>query len=278
MGDNTPKAPMPTERALHMQKVAEHVSDRVPVRESARQLGRSVSAIVRDRRLLRERLNESSLELINTERGEQLERLTHLEDEALAGWERSVGQSVKQTRRITEERSGRRQTISEITETLSGDPRYLQTVLGIYKRRADLLGLDAPKEVNVESTSVAVTANLDLGLQEAQRFFSNLAEDGAIEVGEVAVQERSVLSPDVRVPEGGCEQAVGNGSVSGSSGKTERDAGSMGAGALQEHDHNIRPDDTERVERSGINGLHSKLQQANGKGIPPTDQGRTGDE
>ena len=69
MGDNTPKAPMPTERALHMQKVAEHVSDRVPVRESARQLGRSVSAIVRDRRLLRERLNESSLELINTERG-----------------------------------------------------------------------------------------------------------------------------------------------------------------------------------------------------------------
>ena len=215
MGDNTPKAPMPTERALHMQKVAEHVSDRVPVRESARQLGRSVSAIVRDRRLLRERLNESSLELINTERGEQLERLTHLEEEALAGWERSVGQSVKQTRRITEERSGRRQTISEITETLSGDPRYLQTVLGIYKRRADLLGLDAPKEVNVESTSVAVTANLDLGLQEAQRFFSNLAEDGAIEVGEVAVQERSVLSPDVRVPEGGCEQAVGNGSVSG---------------------------------------------------------------
>ncbi|HCR17483.1 MAG TPA: hypothetical protein DIU35_08370 [Candidatus Latescibacteria bacterium] len=269
-----------SEREAHLNLVAQGIRDGKTMRQQMRELDRSMYAIQYDRAQLKMRWAKENNQHIQMEKFDQLEKLNRIEEEAWEAWDRSVGETVKQTRRVTQKAGAQTQIVSEETVTLAGDPRFLEQVNKVVVQRRAILGLDAPKEVNVESnnTTVNVEANVALGIQQAARFLADALGRDPIGDAAVVVPERPVLPPGLRMQEGGREQAVDSGQVQGGGAESERPSGSVGEGALQEHDHHVRPDDTGRAERPGTNGVHSELQPPDSKGIPPPDQGRTGEQ
>ncbi|MCV6603931.1 MAG: hypothetical protein OIF34_01400, partial [Porticoccaceae bacterium] len=80
-------------------------------------------------------------------KAEQLAKLDELERKAWEQWSRSCQDAEKAT---TEDRQATRfpgtNTKTEVTPQ-TGDPRYLNTILGVIERRSRLFGLDAPHKV-----------------------------------------------------------------------------------------------------------------------------------
>jgi len=271
-----PKTKSKTEREQHLNLVAEGLAQGKTVRQQAKELDRSPGMITLDRRTLRMRWAEQNKHYIQEEKFDQLEKLNRVEEEAWEAWSRSIGETVKQTRRVTQRNGQQEQTVSEETVTLAGDPRYLDQINKVVSRRCALLGMDAPQEMEVNATTVNVQAQLDIGVSDASRWLGELLGSGAVQDAAVAVQERPILPAGVRMQEGGREPSVDTGTVPGGGGKPERNAGPVGAGTLQEHNYHVRADDTGHSEQSGGDLLHSLLQQANGKGVSEADQGGTG--
>ena len=263
------------QREQHLNRVAKGLAQGQTIRQQAQELDRSLTMISMDRRTLRMRWAEQNKNHIREERFDQLEKLNRVEEEAWEAWDRSIGETAKQTRRVTQSNGQQVQVVSEETVTLTGDPRYLDTINKVVSRRCAILGLDAPQEMEVNATSINVEAKLDIGISDASRWLGEVLGGGAVQDSEVAVQERPVLPSGIRMQEGGREPSVDTGAVPGGGGESERDAGSVGAGALQVDDHHVRDDDTEHPEQSGSNMLHSILQPTNGQSVSPTDQGGT---
>lgn len=85
-------------------------------------------------------------EILNRE----LQKLDHLELEAWKGWEKSCKDAARQT--VKAVRSGTEAIPVEktlVTEGQSGDPRFLQIVNDCISKRCDLLGVEAPKKIDL---------------------------------------------------------------------------------------------------------------------------------
>jgi len=84
----------------------------------------------------------------------QLEQLEHIADEAIQGWHRSK-EATKNVSRRTSKKAGRFASGGENEETLiqtsdkDGDPRYLETAMKALADIRKIVGLDAPKAVEV---------------------------------------------------------------------------------------------------------------------------------
>lgn len=94
--------------------------------------------------------------------GGQLLRLDHIQRQAMLAWHRSIGQVITRTTKDGENGS----EVTEKIENQAGDPRYLDTYLRAEQRRAELLGLDAPKRLDVGLTTEFV-ANPERRAREA---------------------------------------------------------------------------------------------------------------
>jgi hypothetical protein len=118
----------------------------------------------------------------DTLKSEELARIDHVEAEAWKAWDRSCQEYTEETTE-TGERPVRmvdeagKFTISSMAfararmkrEKRIGDPRFLQIVNQCIERRCDLLGLDAPKVIDIE-----------LRIREAARI-EGLDEEAAVE-------------------------------------------------------------------------------------------------
>ena len=183
------KTRSPAEREQHLSRVSDGIADGKTVRQQAEELDRTPSAISTDRRILRMRWAEQNAENITAEKFDQLEKLNRIEEEAWAAWDRSIGETVKQTRRITQQHGERVQTVSEETSTLAGDPRYLEQINKAVQRRCQILGLNAPAEAPIHATSVNIQAQIDLGVQDASRWLEGHSTGGSLQASAVAGKE-----------------------------------------------------------------------------------------
>ena len=274
-----PKTKTKSERELHLSKVAEGLHAGKSIKQTAIELDRTGASISKDRRILRMRWAKKNTDYIQEEKFDQLEKLNRIEEEAWDAWDRSIGERSQTTRRVVQRNGVEERIVSETTETLAGDPRYLSTLNDVIRRRCSILGVDAPKEMMVDATTTLnVKAKLDLGVSDADRWIRELQSNGPIREAEVVVQARSVLPVGVRDETSGRESSVDTGQVSGRGATTERDAGSLGERAIQIHDHHVRADDTGHTEQSGVDGVHPVVQSTNGKSVSSSDQRSTGEQ
>ena len=100
---------------------------------------------------------------------QQLDRLDYIEGEALDAWEKSKGKhKVTTTTRKTGEDG---EQVSTREETSEGDPRYLAIANDCGRQRAEILGLNAAKKIDV--TLEAVPEILSRRLQRIDGNTSN---------------------------------------------------------------------------------------------------------
>lgn len=104
---------------------------------------RHPSQISRDLRALEKRWKEEQLFNLDSVKVRQLASINEVERNAWQAWNESTGEH--QT--VTENQGNRGHFVMVRKETRAGDPRFLAIVLDCIKRRCDLLGLDAPKQI-----------------------------------------------------------------------------------------------------------------------------------
>jgi len=128
------------EIARRSAKVAEHYLAGLTQEEIAAKLGVGKATVSRDLKRIHARWQEIAIDAREEWVRKELARLLIVEREAWRGWKRSLKDRQVRTTKQTE--SGTEET--EKVEGQAGDPTFLARVLDCIRRRADLLGLDAP--------------------------------------------------------------------------------------------------------------------------------------
>lgn len=120
------------------------------LQQIAEAVGISVMTVRRELKALMGEWQVSAAEDIAAVKARELQKLDALEEEAWREWERSkedwVKKSVKKGGATAAGTKAAPETKVE-TGGQTGDPRYLQALLGIQDRRARLLGIDAPSKI-----------------------------------------------------------------------------------------------------------------------------------
>ena len=114
--------------------------------EIAEKVGLDQATVSRELKAIRAEWRESAVTDIEQVIAQELQKLDALEAQALAEWERSKKDWQK---KVVEDkpagsRGGGGKSAKIETGGQTGDPRYLQVILGIQDRRAKLLGTDKP--------------------------------------------------------------------------------------------------------------------------------------
>jgi len=117
--------------------------------EIASEIGCSQSTVSRDLAELRDQWMASALVDINTAKAMELGKIDALELEYWEAWSRSVGESVRETSKLSGPAKGSAEKLEKtITkDKLAGDPRFLAGIQWCIDKRCEILGLDSPQEV-----------------------------------------------------------------------------------------------------------------------------------
>ena len=93
------------------------------------------------------------------------------------------------------------------------------------RKKADILGIDAPKQVKADVTSKTLTVHADIGLQETMELLESIVGQRTDQAAlSEHVQAGPVFPPPLRTQEGGCGTPVDTGQVQGGAAGTEREA------------------------------------------------------
>ncbi len=103
--------------------------------------GHSQSTVSRYINRAIERWQKDQVHNIDAQRTVELEKINNIELEAWNAWERSKSDKETKSKKQTSED---RTEVQYRTESLVGDPRFLQQVQWCINKRCELLGLDAP--------------------------------------------------------------------------------------------------------------------------------------
>lgn len=123
--------------------------------------GLSQGTVSRDLAWVREQWAARSNIKVHEMRAEQVAKLDALQREYWHAWERSQGE-IEKTVESTNRTNG--DTLTITTETVAGDPRYLQGVERCIEQVCDILGLKAPQRSEVSQTVVYVEKELADGV------------------------------------------------------------------------------------------------------------------
>jgi hypothetical protein len=114
----------------------------------AKQLQLSSQTIYADICLAREQWRTRMADAIDKQKQQELAKVDHIESEAWKAWERSIGNAKTTTKHVeTGPVAGGKKYVTEKTEKLNGDPRYLAIIADCVKKRCEILGLDSPKKL-----------------------------------------------------------------------------------------------------------------------------------
>jgi hypothetical protein len=119
------------------------------IAEIAEETVLSIPTINRELAIIRKEWKASAIEAIDEIKARELASLEMMEAEVLVEWERSKKDWQK---KVVEDkpvgtRGGGGKSAKIETGGQTGDPRYMQVLLGIKDRRAKILGTDAPTKV-----------------------------------------------------------------------------------------------------------------------------------
>lgn len=84
----------------------------------------------------------------------KLEEYGEVKREAWDSWEKSKGPATKRTMKRIETSRGEATETTDSEEAVCGDPRFLKTVMECIEAERDLLGINAPKKIDVNATVV----------------------------------------------------------------------------------------------------------------------------
>ena len=115
--------------------------------EIAAQLGISQATVSRDLKFLQAEWQEARINDIDERKRQELAKIDNLELEYWDAWRRSQKDAEVETVKVvnaTIETTNR-------TEGQTGDPRFLAGVQWCINKRCELLGLDAPKNIDLTS-------------------------------------------------------------------------------------------------------------------------------
>lgn len=139
----------------------------LPQHDIAAKLGISQTTVSQDLTAIRTYWLESCKLDMDAIKAKELAKLDALEMEYWRAWERSKQEHTKRTRTYVEgtekgkQAEGLPVTVTETVEQTSGDPRFLAGIESCMLRRAKMLGLDAPKLLDVGVTPLKVVAGVD---------------------------------------------------------------------------------------------------------------------
>lgn len=111
----------------------------------AARVGVSQPTVFRDLEAIRKEWLAAAVFDMNAAKVQELAKLDELELTYWRAWERSIGTHTKKTETVGKDGG---LELSETSEELVGDPRFLAGVMTCVERRCKILGLDAPKQIN----------------------------------------------------------------------------------------------------------------------------------
>lgn len=131
----------------------------------ADELGIDQSTVSRDLQTLYDDWRQSALVDINEAKAEELAKVDRLEREFWAAWLRSCedAETVKQKGKATGD--GSKPQVTDIEKTAkgqAGDPRFLQGVQWCINKRCEILGIDAPKNINLGGQIAVIGLGVDV--------------------------------------------------------------------------------------------------------------------
>jgi hypothetical protein len=134
------------QREADLERISEMYLKGKTQQEIADATGVRQQQITYDLKTIRQRWIASSVRNFDEERGIALAKIDALERAAWDAWEKSC---EEKTRKSIQQNAFGDKTSSVTTETLLGNPAYLQIVDRCIERRCKLLGLDAPVRTEV---------------------------------------------------------------------------------------------------------------------------------
>jgi transposase len=126
----------------------------------ARQLNVSTATICTDVKAIKAMWREECVDTVEDMRNEAMLKLRKVEREAWSAWERS--QSAKETKSLKSDGESEESQIRE--EGQVGDPRFLDIALKANREVVDLVGLAAPKKLELKDVSAIPIGGLVSGL------------------------------------------------------------------------------------------------------------------
>jgi uncharacterized protein YjcR len=136
--------------------------------EIADKTGRSQPTVNRDLKAVQEVWRIECAYDINERKQMELERIDILEREYWAAWEKSKEKSFTDRTEITTDGGQSTtggQTVKQVKKVTQqdeqyGDPRYLAGVQWCVERRCSILGIDAPKNIDLKSGGAPIAINI----------------------------------------------------------------------------------------------------------------------
>ena len=135
-----------TEIANRRREVAEKYLRGATIQQIADEYGIDKAQISRDLKHIREQWLEASINHIDQKKAIELAKLDHLEMTYWDGWERSL----KNAKTITSENNLGAKRKTTQTQTMSGNPAFLDGVLKCIDKRCQILGIEATKKITLD--------------------------------------------------------------------------------------------------------------------------------
>ena len=148
----------------------------------AQHFGVHSGQICRDLQFIQKQWRESALFNLNEAKARELAKLDEIEREAWDAWRKS--QKDAETMEVTGTAQGGKskpEKVKKITKGQAGDSRFLEIVLKCQNRRAEILGLDAPKKLEhggFDGGPIPIQLNDDQLLERAQTILNGQSTVG----------------------------------------------------------------------------------------------------
>lgn len=181
------------QRLAERQRIAELRLKAWTQQQIADEVGVSLSTVIRELAILHAHWREEASEDIAAIKARELHKLDRLESEAWRAWEASRKPGE---RKVYE---GGKLSRKEVTGQ-TGDPRYLNAIMGIQDRRSRLLGLDAP--VKFAPTTPEGQA-IDLRSHDASGWDLSALSDDQLQQLRAIQQAAKVRAPPPEAPANG---------------------------------------------------------------------------
>lgn len=141
------------QKETRLLKVAQYYLEGHNQHEIGRKVGVATQTVSRDLKEVRARWRNEMIRDFGEAVARELAKLDKIEAEAWLAWRRTIGKhkitTEEEADKIAGEAMLRGSKVSVKTESLAGDPRFLEVALKCSAERRKLIGLDAPERLEL---------------------------------------------------------------------------------------------------------------------------------
>lgn len=211
-------ATKPNQRQSHLLVVAQMMTEGYGTNAIAVATNRSPGQITYDKKKVVEKWQKEAVDLITFQKAVALRQTESILNESIIAWKNS--QETRTTTQRKARQSGQGSTPVQESmvkeEECHGDPRYLSVAMDAIRTKANLIGLNAPKEVDATVEHTGNVVHTSVGLSETMALLAEAATGDDQGPLPQPVPVGPVLSSPVRTPTNGRGTSVDTGQMPGS--------------------------------------------------------------